>query len=251
VDSTDKIHNIVEAYEKALLLGEGGYLPATHSFMREDVILQMAEYMQLFRKAFLAGGWKNTDLRDKRVLEIGCAWGLRLVQLLGFDFQPANMYGIDLLQPYINYAKSNNPLVNYEVMSATAMSFEDRFFDFSFACVSLSAMFDGEVIDSALAEMCRVSKDFVLVIDNFEPSYEDRRNGVLCFKGVDQTHLEKLNRRADVASVTQIGSFWTTSKTSWIMYRALKKIKLESIAYAVAIRMLARHSHKAFLVKMS
>jgi ubiquinone/menaquinone biosynthesis C-methylase UbiE len=248
VEEDSRILKIIEAYQKVHLSRMNGYSPVNHSFLREDVLLQMYEYMVVFRKAFLAVGWNNTDLQKKRVLEVGCAWGLRLNQLVGFNFQPENMYGIDLLEPYIEEAKSFNTSINYEVMSATQMRYDDRYFDFSFACVALSAMLDEEIIDQALSEMCRVSKDFVLIIDNFDSSHEDQRDGILYFKGVDQKRIEKLTSRSDIASVTEIGSFWGTSAAAWRMYGLLKKLKLESIAYSVAIRMLSKHSHKAFLI---
>jgi ubiquinone/menaquinone biosynthesis C-methylase UbiE len=249
VEEQAGILKIIEAYQQVHLSCKDGYSPVNHSFLREDVLLQMHEYMLLFRKAFLAIGWDSTDLQGKRVLDVGCAWGLRLNQLLGFNFQPQNMYGIDLLEPYIQQARRFNTSVNYEVMSATEMRYNDRYFDFSFACVALSAMLNEEIIDRALSEMCRVSKDFVLIIDNFDPSYEDHRDGILYFKGVDQRQIEKLTSRSDIASATKIGSFWTTGRMAWRVYSLLKKFQLESIAYSVAIGMLAKHSHKAFLIR--
>ncbi len=53
-----------------------------------------------------------------------------------------------------------------------------------------------------------------------------------------------------VKNVQFLGSFWTTNSASWRIYRLLNKIKISSISYALIIRLLAKHSHKAYLVRL-
>src|SRR5271157_3689159 len=103
-----KLSQIKEAYQKGNLESLIGYYPANHSFFREDVILQMFEYMMIFRKAFQISGWKADDMPKRQILEIGFGWGLRLTQLLGFNLLPNNLYGIDLLEPYVHEVRKNN-----------------------------------------------------------------------------------------------------------------------------------------------
>ena len=52
---------VVEAYAAAQLSDASGYSSATHSFMREDVILHMYEILMLLRQAFLGLRWRPID----------------------------------------------------------------------------------------------------------------------------------------------------------------------------------------------
>lgn len=239
----------VAAYRAAHLSNDGGYSARTHSFMREDVVLHMYEIALLLRTAFVALGWSEPDLARKRVLEVGSAWGFRLNQLLGFPFDPGHLCGIDLIPEYVEAARRLNPAIRFETMSATALEFEPRAFDLSLAVMALSAMPDDDVVSAALAEMCRVSREALLLIDNFEPAFTDARRDVVYFRGVDPSHVERLRSRADVASVTRIGSFWTTSRAAWRLHGLLRRVA-PSVAYALAIRLLGRHSHRAYLVRL-
>ena len=241
---------IVEAYRQACIDRPGGYSSSAHCFTREDVIQQTYEILLLFRKAFIRAGWDADGLARKHLLEVGCAWGLRLPQLLGFNMRPDNLYGVDLQEPYIEEARRNNPAIHYDVMSATELAFSDDSFDASFAVMSLSAMIDPGVIERSLAEMCRVSREFMLIVDNFEPSYENAARGATFFKGVEPSVVEGLARRPDVKQVLRLGSFWTTSRVAWKLASALSRVGLGSMAYAFAVRLLAPHSHRGYFVEL-
>jgi hypothetical protein len=239
----------VEAYRAAHLSDEGGYSRRTHSFMREDVVLHMYEISLLLGRAFATLGWTPSAMEEKRVLEVGCAWGLRLNQLLGFPFTPQRLCGIDLLPEYVAEARRLNPAIRFETMSATAMSFEADSFDLSLAVMALSAMLDAAVIDAALDEMCRVSREAVVIVDSFAVGHEDSRHGAVFFRSVAPAHLARIAARPDVASVTRLGTFWTSSRAAWRAHALLHRIA-PSVAYALAIRLPGRHSHHAYLVRM-
>jgi ubiquinone/menaquinone biosynthesis C-methylase UbiE len=238
-------------YQQAHFSDGAGYQLHNHNFSREDVILQMYEYMQIFRKSFSLVGWNSRDLSSKKILEIGTAWGLRLNQLLGFNLSPANMFGIDIQEEYIQQARQLNPSMTFEVMSATEIQYPDKHFDCSFACVAMQAMMDDAIITQSLSEMCRVSREFILVVDIFDPKYSDERNGTVYLKGVDIKHIEELAGTEVVDKVNLVGSFWTTSTAAWRIFRFLSKIGFSTIfSYALAINHLTKHSHKAFLIKL-
>ncbi len=177
-----EVRDCIDRYQHAHFSDDEGYQPSNHNLMREDIILQMYEYALLFQKSFSLAGWNKKNIPSKRVLEVGCAWGLRLNQLLGFNFTPENLVGIDLQKEYLEKAKLINPLINYEIMSATDINFPDKTFDCSLACVVLQAMIDDLIIDRSLSEMCRVSKEFILIIDIFDKKYSAQRNGSIYLK---------------------------------------------------------------------
>lgn len=238
-------------YQQAHFSDETGYQPHNHNFLREDVVLQMYEYMQIFRRSFSLVGWSSQDLSSKKLLEIGSAWGLRLNQLLGFNLDPGNLFGIDIQEEYVRQARQLNPSIKFEVMSATQIKYPDKHFDCSFACVTLQAMMDDAIIAQSLSEMCRVSREFILVADVFDPKYSAERNGSVYLKGVDIKHIRNLAGTESVHQVHLISSFWTTSNASWRIFRLLRRIGLSTLpAYALAINLLAKHSHRAYLVKL-
>lgn len=241
----------INRYQQAHFSDENGYQPYNHNFLREDVVLQMYEYIQIFRKSFSQMGWGNQDMSSKKVLEIGSAWGLRLSQLLGFNFNPGNLFGIDIQEEYIRQARQLNPLITFEVMSATEIKYPDKHFDCSFACVTMQAMMDDTVIAQSLSEMCRVSREFILLVDIFDPKYFCQRNGSVYLKGVDIKHIKNLEMADAVDQVNLVGSFWTTSNTSWRIFRLLSRIGFSTVSsYTLAINLLAKHSHQAYLVKL-
>jgi hypothetical protein len=244
------VQDCINRYQNAHFSDENGYQPANHNLMREDVILQMVEYALIFQKAFSRAGWNSRNIPSKKVLEVGSAWGIRLNQLLGFNFKPDLLFGIDLQEEYIAQAKSLNPLIHYDVMSATDIQYPDKYFDCSLACVVMQAMIDDEIITKTLSEMCRVTKDFILVIDIFDPKYSAQRNGSVFLKGVDVKHIMSLRTVERVEQVNLIGSFWTTNSLSWKIYRLFNRIGLSSISYTLIIRLLAKHSHKAYFVQL-
>jgi ubiquinone/menaquinone biosynthesis C-methylase UbiE len=244
------VQDCIDRYQNAHFSDEDGYQPSNHNLMREDVILQMYEYAQIFQKAFSRADWNSRNIPSKKVLEVGSAWGIRLNQLLGFNFHPAQLFGIDLQKEYIAQAKSLNPLINYEVMSATNILYPDRFFDCSLACVVLQAMIDDEIISKTLSEMCRVTKDFVLVVDIFDSKYSAQRNGSVFIQGVDDRLILDLKTNPRVEQVHLISSFWTTNGFLWKIYRLFNRIGLSSISYALIIRLLAKHSHKAYFIQL-
>lgn len=242
--------NCITRYRNAHFSDQNGYQSFNHNLMREDVILQMYEYSLIFQKSFSKVGWNNKNIPSKRVLEVGSAWGLRLNQLLGFNFAPKNLFGIDLQQEYIDQAKLLNPFINNEVMSATDIHYPDNYFDCSLACVVLQAMIDDETIEKSLSEMCRVAREFILIVDIFNSEYTATRNGSVYLKGVDIQHIKKLQAADMVEKVYLMGSFWTMNNIFWRLYRLLNRIGLTTISYAIAIRLLAKHSHKAYLIKL-
>ncbi len=241
----------INRYHQAHFSDENGYQPNNHNFAREDVILQMYEYVQVFRKAFLMAGWSNKDISSKKVLEIGSAWGLRLNQLLGFNLRPINLFGIDIQEEYIRQARQLNPFISFEVMSATEINYPDKYFDCSFVCVALQAMMDDTVITQSLSEMCRVSREFILIVDIFDPKYSCQRNGAMYLKGIDLKHIKDLEDVDTVEQVNLIGSFWSTNKLSWLVYRLLNKIGFPTLmSYVFSVVLFPKHSHKAYFVKL-
>jgi hypothetical protein len=139
--------------------------------------------------------------------------------------------------------------MTFEVMSAGKMTYPDAHFDGAIAVMALSAMSDADMVAESLDEMCRVSREFVFIVDNFRLGYEVARHGSVYLRGVDPRQVLALASRSDVAEVKQLGRFWSTSRIAWKVHAALKRI-VPSVAYAAAIRLPGGHSHRGYLVRL-
>jgi len=103
--------------------------------------------------------FRNTDLEDKTILEIGCGKGYWLRELIQWGAKPENLFGIDLLQERIQKAKELCPTgVTLRWKDASNLEFEDCTFDFILQFTVFTSILDPEMKKSVATEMCRVLK---------------------------------------------------------------------------------------------
>ena len=240
----------VAAYISAHLSDDGGYGPATYHLGNPAVLHFSQEVNWIVQQALHRAGWTGPTTKHKSLLEVGCAWGMRLRQLLDFGFAPQNLHGIDIIPSYLAMARAAHSDIRFHDMSATHLAFADGRFDASLACVCLSAMPDDATVNAALAEMCRVSREFVLVIDNFDPQHRDRRNGAVYLRGLHTRRMEKVARREDVAAITCLRRFWTTNSFIWGAQRALARVLPDAAAYDLTVGLWPLKSHAAYLITL-
>jgi ubiquinone/menaquinone biosynthesis C-methylase UbiE len=97
------------------------------------------------------------DLRDKRILEVGCEKGRFLLDLLRWGARPENLTGIDILSEHIAAARSICPQdVSLFSQNAAALPFEDASFDLVVQGTTFSSILHAETRVSAAREMLRV-----------------------------------------------------------------------------------------------
>ena len=240
----------VAAYTSAHLSDDGGYGPATYHLGNPAVLHFSQEVNWIVQQALHRAGWTGPTTKHKSLLEVGCAWGMRLRQLLDFGFAPQNLHGIDIIPSYLAMARAAHSDLNFHEMSAAHLEFADGRFDGSLACVALSAMPDDATVNAALAEMCRVSREFALVIDNFDPHHKDQRNGAVYLHGLDRRCIESLAMRGDVEKVVCLRRFWTTNSFIWRAQRALARVLPDATAYALTVGLWPLKSHAAYLITL-
>ncbi len=74
--------------------------------------------------------YEKIDLKDKKILDIGCHRGFQLYPLAFIKGTTKNIYGIDYIPSFIEDAKLINPGINFEQMDVYDLKFSENFFDF-------------------------------------------------------------------------------------------------------------------------
>jgi ubiquinone/menaquinone biosynthesis C-methylase UbiE len=79
-------------------------------------------------------------LTHQRILDIGCAAGKTLLNLLRYGARPENLFGIDLLEHEIEEARRIAPHLHFEVSDARSLPFDDDSFDLLLASTLFSSI---------------------------------------------------------------------------------------------------------------
>lgn len=119
---------------------------------REYHVLNLLKYFNLY------------DLKEKKILEIGCGSSFELRNFLRYGARARNLYGIDIDFSPIKRAKSINDNIIYKVSDAKFLPFKDKVFDIIIAFVFFSSLLKIEDRAKAAKEMLRVLKDDGLII---------------------------------------------------------------------------------------
>lgn len=98
-----------------------------------------------------------TDLRNRRILEIGCGRGTRLFDWLRWGAKPDGLYGIDLMEAFIGEARESLPRAHFNVASASQLPFRDGEFDIVVQSTVFSSILDAALRRAVADEMVRVA----------------------------------------------------------------------------------------------
>jgi ubiquinone/menaquinone biosynthesis C-methylase UbiE len=108
------------------------------------------ETLRLLRRQGLA------ELRDRRILEIGCGRGTRLLDWIRWGVRPDALFGVDLIEAFIKEARSNLPRAHFSVASGNRLPFRDGEFDIVVQSTVFSSILDPALRQAVADEMVRV-----------------------------------------------------------------------------------------------
>jgi len=137
---------------------------------------------------------KKNDIDKKvdhvKILDIGCGNGFFLRQMVQWGFSPENLYGIDILDERIEYARRLSPAsITFKRANADSLEFATASFDIVSLFTVFSSIMEHKVRRSISSEILRVLKPGgkVLWYDFF---YNNPNN--IDVRGVDRTEIERL-----------------------------------------------------------
>jgi ubiquinone/menaquinone biosynthesis C-methylase UbiE len=180
------------------------------------------------------------DPQTAKVLDVGCAGGEDLPQLLRVGYNAQNFTGIDILTEQIQEAKTLYPQVNFIQGDASRMEFADDSFDLVFESTMFATLPDNEFSAAIAHEMVRVCKPegYFLLLDWRTPKPGDRQYKALTRKRVSYlfsvgsaTRLVHVCRGALVPPVGRFLSQWLSC--SYFLLAAMCPFLVGQVAYVL------------------
>jgi len=108
--------------------------------------------------------------KDAKILEVGTNIGNQLLHLQSQGF--TNLYGIEIQDRAINYAKHRTDNLNIIKGDALDIPFKDNFFDLVFTHGVLIHI-SPDNINKVLSEIYRVSNKYIWGLEYYAPTYTD------------------------------------------------------------------------------
>jgi ubiquinone/menaquinone biosynthesis C-methylase UbiE len=98
-----------------------------------------------------------TDLKDKKILEIGAGSGDNLLAFKRFGFKWQNIYANELLEDRVKVLKENLPISNIYSGDALKLEFEDEF-DIVFQSTVFTSILDDDFKQKLANKMFNMTK---------------------------------------------------------------------------------------------
>lgn len=94
--------------------------------------------------------------QNLRILEVGCGRGARLADWARWGAPPTSLYGVDLMDEFVEDGRKLLPTANLRVASGDHLPFEDGFFDIVVQLTVFSSVLDQSIRRRIATEMQRV-----------------------------------------------------------------------------------------------
>ena len=120
------------------------------------------------KKCFIYSLYKiPLNKKKSRVIDIGCASGSQLINLVSLGFNQENLFGIDINKKDIAFAKKNYPLLNLSCQDATNLEFESNYFDLTYESTMFLQITNTLISQKIANEMIRITKKgkYIIILD--------------------------------------------------------------------------------------
>jgi len=130
-------------------------LDSRYSFFNRGHLRIIQEVERCFLEGLSRNGFSN--LRDTRILEIGCGNGFWLRELISWGARPGNLAGIDILEDRIHEARDLAPHdLELRCCSAAETGYSNNHFDLIIQSTVFTSILNAEVRRQIAWEMLRV-----------------------------------------------------------------------------------------------
>ena len=179
--SMGEIERIKTAYERRALRKKKPSLlmpcELHMHFSREVHTVEMLQYFGI------------SELSDKRILDVSCSRGARLRDFLKLGADPMNLFGIDLVERYIEDAVYLSPNFHFTLGNAERMPYPSESFDIVQQATTFSSILSSEMKARVANDIMRVLKPGGLVLW-FDFMYDNPSNKDV--KGIGKNEMLRL-----------------------------------------------------------
>ncbi len=158
MDNRNEAERIIQAYEKRKEKG----LSRLYSFFDPANLFIVQQRDCAVLSALKRSGL--TDLREKRILDVGCGGGSELRNFIRYGALPQNLYGIDLLEDRVEFARSISPNIHFACGSAESLPYEKDYFDIVMQFTVFTSILDNTMKRNVASEMLRVLKPSGIIL---------------------------------------------------------------------------------------
>ncbi|TAK34805.1 MAG: class I SAM-dependent methyltransferase [Chloroflexota bacterium] len=155
-------------------------------FGNPEVLLQVLAF-----DASLICALRSTHLDPHTavLLEVGCGGGAGIPNLLRLGFDPARIYGVDLLADRISEASGRFPTAHFVCGDARCLDFEEGAFDIVLESTMFVSITDHEISRAIAAEMLRVvRRDGYIVLADWRYA----KPGGTSYAGLSRGRIDQL-----------------------------------------------------------
>lgn len=145
-DETERVRDAYARRDRSALVGRYAPISLANRLM---VHSRELAFIRLLTAA------RVTDLKDKRILEVGCGGLGELGRLVTLGASPELLYGVDLLAERLPASRRTMSLANVLVGDGAALPFPDRTFDVVTQFTTFTSILDLEIRRRVAAEMVR------------------------------------------------------------------------------------------------
>jgi SAM-dependent methyltransferase len=221
-DSRDEVERIKTLYEGR---GEGRdpfWSSDNWGQLIPEIQFGEGQFRDLLIEALREHGLETSDMAGVSAIELGCGWGRNLHQFVELGIPARNIAGIDLIEHFVAFGRSQNPALNISVGDATRTGFGDSAFDVVLLHTVLSAITDRELHAKLLREARRLVKPAGLVIVfDIADGYRVGRTNV---SGEEIVFIQPVPRASLRAIAAEAGLTMRSWRRSGLMPRLRKLI---------------------------
>jgi ubiquinone/menaquinone biosynthesis C-methylase UbiE len=125
--------------------------------LNSSVFMSKQEKSRALIKILKQSGTPN--IRDAKILEVGCGGGANILELIGLGFAPRNVYANELLPGRIREAGRRLPNeINWLPGDASSLPLREGEFDYVLQSTVFSSILDNALQEKLAAEMWRLVK---------------------------------------------------------------------------------------------